>query len=130
MKTFAGEEGCRKSSTHINIITRQGNSSTRPSGIETVELPFNRILLLKNPEGTLGVMRSAFSDQVEGKGGGEGMRFVRFCAKPIGAVNASRARQATPCAVLPPDRASLVTSQCDPSILRSCGAGAEVGQVG
>ena len=37
------ESGDLTKRTKINIITRHGNSKTRPSGIETDEFPFNRI---------------------------------------------------------------------------------------
>ncbi len=53
---FPGEAGCRTMRTSIEIITRRGNKSTAPNGIDIDELPFKRILLLKND--SLGRIRS------------------------------------------------------------------------
>lgn len=95
MNTRPGEVGCRKNRTHIKIVTRPGKRSTRPRGIEIVEFPFRRIRLRNKPEGSRGVILSAFSDQplIRGNGGGDGIRFVRFCTKPMWVGYASRARQ-------------------------------------
>lgn len=107
LKTLPGAEGCRRKRRHINIITRQGNKRTSERGSETLELPFSRMRRRKKPEGILGIMRSVFSVQLDGKGGGEGTRFVSCCTNPIGAVDALRARQAHEPVVVPPRPPSI-----------------------
>jgi hypothetical protein len=60
-----------------------GNSKTIPRGIDIEELPFNRILRLKNAN--RGEIESAFRDMSsnEGKFVGEGIRFFRVCTRPL-----------------------------------------------
>lgn len=73
-----GEDGCRTMRTSINIITRRGNKSTAPSGIDIFELPFKRIRLLK--KANLGKIRSfrRLISSKDGRLGDEGIRFAKF----------------------------------------------------
>ena len=62
----------------IKIKTMHGNSITAPRGIDTFELPFNRIRLLKNanlgPTFSFCLLRSSR----DGREGVEGMRLARL----------------------------------------------------
>ena len=86
---LAGEDGCRTTSTSINIITMIGKSRTAPRGMEILELPLSRIRRRKNA--SLGVMRSLWRDKSPREGsfsrvgrlGDEGILFTRFCTNPI-----------------------------------------------
>ena len=94
-----GLEGCRTTKASIVKMTIHGNKSTAPSGIETFEFPFRRILRRKNAN--LGVILSrdldkslkdgSFSREV--RFGDEGIRFARFCTSPMNAENRQRPRQ-------------------------------------
>lgn len=72
--------------TSIKIITRSGNKSTAPNGMDIDEFPFKRMRLLKNPN--LGSKRSCCRDisSREERLGGEGIRFAKFCIHPMDAV--------------------------------------------
>lgn len=76
--------GCRTNSTKINTTTMQGNKSTTPKGIDTLEFPLNRSGRLKNAhfECTFGL---SFSSK-GGRLGDVGKRFITRCTKPIGTV--------------------------------------------
>ena len=78
-----GDEGCRTTSTIISMITIQGNRSTAPNGTEILELPFNRIRLLKKDN--LGVIRafSLLRSDKEGREGVEGMRLAILWINPM-----------------------------------------------
>lgn len=80
------EDGCLTMRTSIKIITRSGNKSTAPNGMDIDEFPFKRMRLLKNPN--LGSKRSCFRDisSSEGRLGGEGIRFAKLCINPMNAV--------------------------------------------
>ena len=88
---LAGLEGCRTTKANIVTMTIHGNNSTAPRGIDTFELPFNRIRLRNNAN--LGVIFSLDLDMSpkegkfsrEGRLGDEGIRFARFCTSPIDA---------------------------------------------
>jgi hypothetical protein len=54
MNMRPGDEGCCRNRTHIMIMTRHGNSSTRPSGTEMVESFFNLMRRLKKDIGIRG----------------------------------------------------------------------------
>jgi hypothetical protein len=84
IKIPPGEEGCRTKRSKTRTITRHGNSKTNPRGIEIDELPFNRILLLKNAnlEKVRPFSREASST---GRLGEEGSHFEIRCVKPMGA---------------------------------------------
>ena len=89
IKMLPGDDGCRTISTRISIITIQGNKSTAPRGMDILEFPFNRILLLKNANrGVSRFFRRERSSREgnfsrEGRFGDEGMRFTRFCTNPM-----------------------------------------------
>jgi len=78
-----GDEGCRRKRMHMSTITMQGNRTTMLRGIDSVELPFSRIRLLKNA--SLGVKRSEGFEKSFNVGSWEeeGKRFVRFCTRPM-----------------------------------------------
>lgn len=80
------EDGCLTMRTSIKIITRSGNKSTAPNGMDIDEFPFKRMRLLKNPN--LGSKRSCCRDisSREGRLGGEGIRFAKLCINPMDAV--------------------------------------------
>ena len=84
IKIPPGEEGCRTKRSKIRTITRHGNSKTNPKGIEIDELPFKRILLLKNAN--LEMLRP-FSRETSSTGrlGEEGSHFEIRCVNPMGA---------------------------------------------
>lgn len=66
-------------------MTRHGNSSTKPKGIEIEEFPLSLIRRLKNAN--FGITRP-FSFELSSSGGmtgAEGIRFVRRFMNPIGA---------------------------------------------
>ena len=67
----------------MRIMTRQGNKSTAPNGIDIFELPFNRIRLLKKD--SLGVIRSfsLLRSGIEGNVAVERIRFVRPSMRPM-----------------------------------------------
>ena len=48
MKMVPGDDGCIRTSIKIRIITMHGNKITKPNGMDILELPFNRMRLLKN----------------------------------------------------------------------------------
>lgn len=82
-----GEDGCRTTRTSIKIITISGNKSTTPNGIDIFELPFKRILLLKNANlGKIRSFRRLISSR-DGRLGEEGIRFANFCTSPIDAAD-------------------------------------------
>lgn len=95
IRILPGDAGCRKKRKHIKTITIHGKRRTSPRGIEIEESPFKRILRRKKATGSLGANRSAFSDQPfrVGRGGGDDIRLVRFCTKPMRAGYACRPPQ-------------------------------------
>ena len=50
IKIVPGEEGCITTSIRIKTMTIQGNKSTKPIGMDILEFPFSRILLLRNAD--------------------------------------------------------------------------------
>lgn len=78
-----GEDGCRKNSTHMSMMTMHGKRTTMLRGMERLELPLRRIRRLK--KASRGDRRSVCLEKSfsVGNGGGEGMRFVRVCRRPI-----------------------------------------------
>ena len=88
-----GEEGCRTIRTTIRIMTRQGNNNTAPSGTEILELPFNRMRLLKKDN--LGANRSfsLLRSSRDGRAGVEGMRLMRLLTNPMAVANPPRYAQ-------------------------------------
>ena len=77
------EDGCRTIRTIISIITMQGKSSTAPNGTDILELPFNRMRLLKKE--SLGVMRdfSLLRSDSDASEGVEGIRLDSLWMKPM-----------------------------------------------
>ncbi len=86
--------------TSIKIITRSGNKSTAPNGMDIDEFPFKRMRLLKNPN--LGSKRSCCRDisSREGRLGGEGIRFAKLCINPMDAVTKPHRLQDGGCVAL------------------------------
>lgn len=94
------EDGCLTMRTSIKIITRSGNKSTAPNGMDIDEFPFKRMRLLKNPN--LGSKRSCCRDisSSEGRLGGEGIRFAKLCTNPMNAVTKPHRLQDGGCVAL------------------------------
>ena len=76
--------GCRTKSTKINTTTIHGNKRTTPSGIEMLELPFNRSGRLKNANLDVTFVLPLSSSTIGN--GEEGIRFITLCTNPIDAV--------------------------------------------
>ena len=70
-------------STNMSTMTRHGKRRTKPKGIEMEELPLIRIRRLKKE--SFGTSRpfSPEKSLSDGKLGDEGIRFFRFCTRPI-----------------------------------------------
>ena len=86
-----GDEGCLTTRTSIKSTTMLGNRSTKPSGIEIEEFPFNRIRRRKRDRLGSRLDFSPFNSSREGTFGDDGMLFRRLLMKPIagGAVHAT-----------------------------------------
>lgn len=71
--------GCRTISTSINIMTIQGNNSTKPRGTEMEELPLSR--MRRRKRANRGDARSDFSEKFSSVGTSfdVGIRFLIFC---------------------------------------------------
>lgn len=76
MRIRPGEEGCLTNRRRIRIITRHGNSKTKPSGIEMEELPFNRMRRLKKANLGRTWLFSREASSTDGSVGAEGKRFI------------------------------------------------------
>lgn len=74
--------GCRTNSTNINTTTMQGNRSTTPSGMEMLELPFNRNGRRKKASLEL-VFALVLTSAMVGICGDDGIRFITLWTKPI-----------------------------------------------
>lgn len=71
-------------STNIKIMTRHGNRSTRPSGMEKVESPLSRMRRRKKPNrGAVFSARRDASSNVSSVSLEVGSLLVRFCRNPI-----------------------------------------------
>ena len=73
-----GLDVCSRKRRHIKIITRQGKRTTSPTGTETDESPFSRMRRRRKVK-----FDETFSVSLDvslrfGKGGEEGIRFLRF----------------------------------------------------
>lgn len=78
------ESGDLTKRTSISIMTRHGNSSTRPSGNEMVEFPFNR--MRRRKKANLGETFSACRDRSSNLSRlsfEDGSLRVRSCIKPM-----------------------------------------------
>lgn len=81
------ESGDLTKSTSMRIMTRHGNSRTRPRGNETVEFPFNR--MRRRKKANLGATFSACCDRSSNWSRlslEDGSRLVRSCMKPMAAL--------------------------------------------
>ena len=84
MNTPTPDLWCRTNSNRINSTTMQGNNSTTPSGIDMLELPFNRNGRRKNANLDDGFeFPFIFASSSAGRSADEGNRFMILCTKPI-----------------------------------------------
>ena len=79
------EDGCLTKRNRIRMTTMQGNSRTKPSGIDIDELPFIRILRRKNDH--RGKLRpfSLLKSSSDGMFVVEGIRLTSPCTNPMSA---------------------------------------------
>jgi hypothetical protein len=83
IKMRPGEDGCLTKRKRIRVTTMQGNSRTKPSGIEIDELPFIRIRRRKNDNRGKPRPLSVLKSFRDGMLGAEGIRLTSPCTKPI-----------------------------------------------
>lgn len=81
IKIPTADLGCRTKSTKINTTTIHGNNRTTPSGIDMLELPFNRSGRLKNAN--LDVTFGFSFPSSSGDFADRGMRCIILCTKSI-----------------------------------------------
>lgn len=70
------EDGCLAKIVTIKTIITQGNINTTPNGIETLELPRNRIRLRRKAKGDNLVPFSRDTSSKDASAGAEGRRFT------------------------------------------------------
>ena len=84
MNTPPPDLWCRTNSSKINSTTMQGNNSTTPSGIDMLELPFNRSGRRKKASLDDGLdFPFIFESSSVGRSADDGRRFMILCTKPI-----------------------------------------------
>ncbi|KAL3709543.1 hypothetical protein TMatcc_003333 [Talaromyces marneffei ATCC 18224] len=87
------EDGCLTKISTIKIIITQGNINTTPSGIETVELPRNRIRRRRKAKGDNLVPFSRDTSSKDARAGADGRRLTIRRTIFMVAVQAPRARE-------------------------------------